>query len=182
MKKLLTILSFVLLAICVQAQTNSSITITNQLPVDEQTFFSSAESYLTSFNPEFTFTNVVLEVGTGYKQVTGVNAASTLDAQYDFERWNVGSAFQFSGVGSAVNAIQAQGGYAIIEHLDTKVDLDLRPGYDFVRKTEVIEPALFISKKMSKNTFLRPGISFPIYFKGRLNTSPTFFFETGFTY
>jgi hypothetical protein len=149
-----------------------------------QTFLATAESYFTSFNTnsDFNWTNCTLEVATGYKQVTGVNAASTVDAQYDFGRWNAGAAFQFSGVGSPVNAFEAQGGYDLIEHYDAKLEADLRAGFDDVKSAGVVEPCVFTAKKPTPNTFFKTGISLPVYTKGKLNTNPTFYIETGFTY
>lgn len=146
-------------------------------------FFASAENYFTSFNTNYTWTHLTLEAATGYKQVTGVNAASTLDVQRDFSgRWDVGLAAQFSGVGSPVNALQAQVGYALVEHFDTKLEADLRAGYDWTRSAAVAEPVLFIGKKLTPNTFLKTGVSLPIYSRGRFNRTPTFYLETGFTF
>ena len=156
---------------------------TNAPPAQtEQTFFTSAQNYLTTFNPAFTWTNVTLEAATGYKQVTGVGATSVVDLQYDLGRWNVGSAFQFSGVGSPVNAVEAQAGYALFEYLDAKVDLDLRAGYDWNVHAGEVEPGLFVAKKMTPNTFAKLGVSLPIYFKGAVSHTPTFYLETGFTF
>lgn len=146
-------------------------------------FFASAENYFTSFNTNYTWSHVTLEAATGYKQVTGVNAASTLEVQRDFSgRWEVGLAAQFSGVGSPVNALQAQVGYGWVEHFDTKLEADLRAGYDWTRSAAVVEPVVFVSKKLTPNTFLKTGVSLPIYSRGRFNRTPTFYLETGFTF
>ena len=165
------------------AQTNvTSLTTNASGGITTETFFQSAGNYLTTFNPAFTWTNVALEAATGYKQVTGAGATSVVDVQYDIGRWNAGTAFQFSGVGSPINAFEAQGGYALIEHLDAKVDFDLRAGYDWTVKAGVVEPGIFIGKKLTQNTFLKTGVSLPVYFKGQLNRNPSFYLETGFTY
>jgi hypothetical protein len=146
-------------------------------------FFASAQNYFTSFNTNYTWTNLTLEAATGYKQVTGVNAASTLDVQYDFSvRWDAGLAAQFSGVGSPVNALQAQVGYGLIEHFDTKLEADLRAGYDWTRDAAVVEPVLFVGKKLTPNTFLKTGVSLSVYSRGVFNRTPTFYLETGFTF
>ncbi len=173
MKKLIAAL-IASAALAVQAQTNGPITV--------QSFATSFEQYMTSFNTNYTFTNVTIEVATGYKQVTGVGAASTLDAQYDFGNLNAGLGLQFSGVGSPINAAEAQFGYAIVNHYDTKVDVDLRAGYDWTRRAGVIEPTIFLEKKMTPNTFTRLGASLPIYTSGQQSTTPTFYVEAGFTY
>lgn len=160
------------LATCAKAQTNITV----------QSFAVSFEQYMTSFNTNYSFTNCKLEVATGYKQVTGIGAASTIDGQYDIGNFNVGMGLQFSGIGSPINAAQAQFGYAIVNHFDTKVDVDLRTGYDWVRKAGVVEPAIFLEKKMTENTFTRLGASLPIYTSGNQSTTPTFYVEAGFTY
>jgi hypothetical protein len=144
-------------------------------------FLGSIQSYFTSFNTNYTWTNVVLEVGTGYKQVTGVNAASTLDIQYDLGRFNLGGALQFSGVGSPINAAEGQVGYTLLQRYDAKLDFDIRGGYDDTVASGVVEPCLFIKKKGTANTYFETGVSLPIYFKQKLNTNPTFFIQTGFT-
>ena len=146
------------------------------------TFLGTVQGYLTSFNTNYTFTGVTLEIGTGYKQVTGVNAASTVDAQYDIGRFNLGAALQFSGVGSPINAAEGQIGYAIIEHYDTKLDANLRGGYDDTVGAPVIEPGLWIKKKGTANTYFETGVSLPIYLRQKFNTNPTFYVQTGFTY
>jgi hypothetical protein len=145
-------------------------------------FLSSAWNYLTSVNTNWTWTNVTFEAATGYKQVTGVNAASVVDAQYDIQKFNAGVSAQFSGVGSAINALEGQIGYDIIEYYDTKLEADLRAGYDWNVRTAVIEPAAFLEKKMTQNTFTKIGLSLPVYFKGTFNRTPTVYAEAGFTY
>lgn len=173
MKTIIAIIAAAVLSISAQAQTNV---------ITPQTFFQTTESYLTSFNTNYTFVGNAIEVSTGYKQVTGVNAASVLDAQYDIARFNIGGSMQFSGVGSPVNALEIGGGYALIEHYDVKLDADLLGGYDWVKKAMVVEPELSISKKMTPNTFTRLAISMPVYSKGSFNRSPSFRVEVGFTY
>jgi len=157
---------------------------TNLPPVaTAQSFLTSAQQYLTAFNTDYTFTNVALEVTTGYKQVTGVNAASYLDAQYDFANgFNLDSSFQFSGVGSAFNAFEGGVGYNVIRHFDTEVNVVLLGGYDQVQKSGVIEPGLTLKKKMTVNTYTEIGLSLPVFFKGNFNSNPTFRAGVGFTF
>ena len=177
-KKLLPALC-VLGALCVslpaKAQTNEVVT--------PQSFFTSAENYLTAFNTNYSFTDISLEISTGYKQVTGVNAASFLDGQYDFANGlNLGASLQFSGVGSAINGAEAGLGYNLIRHFDTAVNAQLLAGYDDVRADGVIEPGLTIKKKMTPNTFMEIGVSLPVFFGGHFNSQPTFRVGTGFTF
>jgi opacity protein-like surface antigen len=150
----------------------------------ETNFISSAQTYFTSFNTNYSWSAVSWELATGYKQVTGVGAANDLMGQHDFDLFgttghviNAGADLQFSGVGSPVNSAQAQLGYAIVEHYDVKADFDLRPGYDWTRGSPEIEPGLFLKKLQTDNTATELGVSLPVYFKGRFSKTPDFFVE-----
>ena len=163
-----------MMAVCsAEGQTN-----TPTLP----NFFTSAEQYLTSFNTNYTFTGVTFEMATGYKQVTGVGAASVIDAQYDINRFHIVTAFQFSGVGSVVNAEEAGIGYDIVEYYDTVLEVNILAGYDSNVRGAEIEPKVDIKKKLTANTFAETGISLPVYFNQRFNNTPSFYLEAGFTF
>ncbi len=157
----------------VQAQTTNA---------PAQTIFNSIQSYFTAFNTNYTWTNVSFEVDSGYAQVTGVNAASKLNLQYDIGNFNLGTSLQFSGVGSAVNAFEGQIGYAIINYYDTKVDVDLRAGYDDTIRGGVIEPLLSLKKKLTPNTYAETALSFPVYTSGTFTKTPTVYIGVGFTF
>jgi hypothetical protein len=180
MKKILTIAALSALAIGAQAQTSTN-QVPNQIP-PAQNFLNTASTWLTSLNPDNTWTNVTLEVGIGYEQVTGAGATSVADAQYDIGQWNVGAAIQYFGVGSAINVAEAQVGYAVLEKEDLKIDLDVRFGYDFNTKDEIAEPGLFLKKKLTTNTYAEAGVSLPFEFKSTFSRNPTFFVETGVTF
>ncbi|MDE2100810.1 MAG: hypothetical protein KGL39_26425 [Patescibacteria group bacterium] len=177
MKKQLTFLAILaavaaIFSCSAKAQTNTPAT-----------FFTSAESYLTSFNTNYTFDGVTLEMSTGYKQVTGINAASFVDAQYNFANGlNIDASIQFSGVGSPINAFQAGIGYNVIKHYDCEVNAVVLAGYDDVKSAGVYEPGLTLKKKLTPNTFAELGISLPIYSTGSFNRNPTFRVGTGFTF
>lgn len=179
MKKIISILT-VAAALTASAQTNS--------PTAPASFFSTASAYLTSFNPAYSWNTVKLEVSSGYKQVTGVNASSVLDVGYDFNTstwingFSIQGTIQFSGVGSAINSGELGIGYAVIQHLDTKVDLVLLGGYDGNRTAAVIEPGIFLKKKLTENTFAETGFSLPVFAKGKFNSNPSVRAEVGFTY
>jgi hypothetical protein len=177
MKKLFLIAALVAAGITINAQTNAPVAAQNA----PTSFFQSLQGYLTSFNTDYTWTNVTFEASTGYKQVTGKPAASTIELQYDMGRWNAGVALQYFGIGSDVNAIEAQAGYAIIQHFDTKIEVDLRGGYDTVRQSGLIEPCLFLEKKTSANTYVKTGCSMPVYFTGKFQQDFTLFVEMGFS-
>lgn len=169
--KLLLITALVTIASISQAQSNN---VTG--------FFSSAQSYLTSFNTNFTWDSVSFEASTGFKQVYNVGAQNVLDLSYNRSRISYGASLGFSGVGTAFNVTEASLGYAVIQHYDTKVVANLAAGYDFNQKAVVIEPGLFIKKKATPNTFFEIGITLPQYVKGTPNRTPAFVAETGFTY
>lgn len=147
------------------------------------TFFTSVEAYMTSFNTNYTFTNNTFDLETGYKQVTGVNAASfaTFD-YYIAQNFEASAEIQYSGVGSAINGGELGVGYAIVNHYDTRLSLYLYGGYDDVRAEGFVESKVEIKKKLTKNTFASIGMSLPIFFKGGFNSEPTFWTGVGFSY
>jgi hypothetical protein len=146
------------------------------------TIFSSIASYFTSFNTNYTWAGVTIEADSGYAQVTGVNASSKLNVQYDIGNFDVGTSLQFSGVGSAINAWEGQVGYAVVNHYDTKVDVLLRGGYDDTTRGGVIEPGISLKKKLSENTYAETAITFPIYTAGTFTRTPTIYIGVGFTF
>ena len=179
MKKLIALLAIAAsLSLAAQAQTTTANPGT--------TFVNSVENYFTSFNTNYTFTGVSLELSSGYKQVAGVNAASELYAQYDLGSFDIAGNFQFSGVGSAINAAELGVGYAFISHYDTKVEASLLGGYDATKNngqgSAVIEPRISLKKKLTTNTYAETAISLPVYFIGKVNTVPSFYIGVGFTY
>ena len=175
-----TPLGYVAKAICILAL--SCVAVAAKAQTNIPSFFDTAQSYLTTFNPAFTWTNVTIEASTGLKQVTGSGATDVAQVQYDFGRWNAGAVIGFEGVGSTVGTVQAQGGYAVLEHFDTKVDLDVQGGYSWYHKAYMVEPELAISKKLTANTFARIGVSIPLYSKGSQNRTPSFEVGAGFTF
>jgi len=155
---------------------------TNLSQVPDQ-FYGTAFQWATSIDTNKDWRTIDLEVATGYKQVNGIGAASDLTAQYNFGRWNAGAWIQFSGVGSAIDAAGAQGGYAIIQDGDLKLETNLRVGYGR-QITErsggvIIEPEIALTKLMTKNTLTKIGLSLPQDCK-RFNNNPTFYVEVGF--
>jgi hypothetical protein len=171
--KLFLIVTMLACAGRLAAQTNT---------VTVPTFFNSVMTYLTSFNTNYTFQGVTFESDTGYKQVTGVGAASVLDMQYDIDKFHIATSLQFSGVGSAFNAEEGGAGYDLIQYYDTALEANLLGGYDETVHSGVIDPGLDIKKKMTPNTFTEIGIALPVYFKEKFNSTPTFKIAAGFTF
>lgn len=174
MKKLILSVIVALGALGASAQTS-----TNALP---QNFFQSVEGYLTSFNTNYTFVGSTFEMATGYKQVTGVGAASVLDAQYDIDRFHILAAGQFSGVGSAFNAIEGGLGYDVVQYYDTVLEANVLLGYDWNEKSGEVEPKIDVKKKLTTNTYTEIGISLPEYFDQKPNNTPSYYIEAGFTF
>jgi hypothetical protein len=146
------------------------------------TFFQSAENYLTTFNTNYTWTNVDYEVSDGLKQVTGSGSTDVINAQRDIDSFVIGASVGFDGVGSTIGTAQLITGYNIYQHYDTEITLEVESGYSWYQKTEVIEPELAIEKKLTANTFARLGVSLPVYFKRAFNRTPTFEAGIGFTF
>lgn len=155
-------------------------------------FLGSVQSYLTSVNTNYTFAGVKLEASSGYKQVNGANAASEVYLQYDFNpSYDAMLNCQFSGLGSAVNAVEGGFGYALINHFDTKVQADILAGWDSTKGNVVkgvnqgalvVEPRVALKKKLTDNTFAETALSLPIYTIGKINTQPSIYIGVGFTY
>jgi hypothetical protein len=165
------------------AQTNT-LTVTNPpaLPPAVQSFATSVQQYFTDLNTNYTWTNVTVEVDTGYKQVTGANAASELYAQYDIKSFDIIAGMQFSGVGSAINGVEIGGGYALISKYDTKLEAQLLFGYDNNRAAAEIEPRLALKKKLSLNTYAVTAVSLPMFSKGQFNSAPSVYIGAGATF
>jgi hypothetical protein len=162
-----------MMAVCsAKAQTNNPAT-----------FFNSVESYLTSFNTNYTFNGVTFEAATGYKQLTGIGAVSVLDVQYDIKRFHVLATGDFTGIGSAFNSLEGGIGYDLINHYDTTLEANIYGGYDFNVNSAMVEPKIDIKKKMTPNTFTEIGISIPEWMNQRkANATPCYFIEGGFTF
>ena len=170
--KLLAIAARIAVSFSVRAQTN---TVPN--------FLQSLESYVTVLNTNFTFTNDTVDIETGYKQVTGANAASFATLDYYFAKsFEAQADIQFSGVGSAVNAGEIGIGYAVFNKYDTRITADVLAGYDDIKASAEIEPKLELKKKLTTNTFASVGISLPVFFKGGFNSQPTFWTGLGVTF
>jgi len=179
MKKLLILAAYAAIA------TTFALSAKGQTNAPAPSFFTTGEKYFTEFNTNYTWQGISISVATGYKQITGVGASSTIDGAYQFgatQRWNAGLELQFSGVGSAFNSYEAQVGYELIQHYDAVLEFDLRGGWDDTHSSAVIEPAVFIKKKLTENTYAEIGASLPVFFKGAFNQDPTLFVESGFTY
>jgi hypothetical protein len=162
-------------------------------------FLTQVETWALTVNTNYNWTNATVQIETGYKQVTGEGAASYIGVTYDFEqRFNAGVEGQFLGVGSAFNAIEVEGGYALYENHDFKLEFDVLGGWDNTRtytqstKTKngtvnslgtgawEVEPELRALKMMTVNTYIMAAYSMPVFSVGRFNAAGEFRAGAGF--
>ena len=178
MKKALLIISLgVLCALAVQPARAQAPAPTNSIP----NFLMQVQTWATSVNTNYDWTNASLQVESGYKQATGVGAASYVTLQYNFaSRWNVGLSGQFYGVGSAFNQVELQGGYALYKNHDFKIEGNMLAGYDNTRSAFVVEPELKVVKMLTVNTYTVSAFSMPFFDKGKFNSSGEFKVGVGF--
>jgi hypothetical protein len=161
-----------------QAQTNSIPT--------PQTFFQTAEGYLTSFNQDYTWESNRLEIAVGADYQSGLQWANDLEAQYDVNGGNfiLGARMRNAGIGGIVEMGEAKVGYSIATYFDTRVEASLYGGYDNQYNCAVVEPELDLRKKLTENTFAGIYISEPIFIQKQTDHEfvPNIGIETGFTF
>lgn len=156
-------------------------------------FFNSAETYFTSFDTNYSWTNIKLEADTGVAQATGSGAVDKIDIGYDLgssSQYRIGLEGEFLGVGSAVNGGEATFGYSILQHYDLRVEAVLGAGYDGLAQNAAgkqvgsfeVEPGLELDKKLTVNTYAKLEASFPVYLTGKFNAVPRIFVGAGFTF
>lgn len=175
MKKIiLAILSFCLV-FSASAQTTNAIT-------PAISFFGTVQSYLTSFNPEYSFDGNKVEVSIGADYAKGQSWADYITAQYNLGKWDVQANFRNLGIGGDLQSVQVGGGYALFQKFDTKVEGYIVGGYSFAREVGIIEPGIVVRKKATANTFYELGLSWPIYTSGAQATAPNIRIGTGFTF
>lgn len=144
---------------------------------------TTAEGYFTSFNPSYSWTNVSWEFDTGYKQVVGQPAANAINLQYDFaNRLEVAISAEFDSIGSPVNSVEPEIGYAVWRYEDTEVDATIGLGYDFNLRAFKADPNLTLKKKLSENTYSFLRIGFPYYAGSAFSRNPEFEIGVGGTF
>jgi hypothetical protein len=150
------------------------------------TFFQTAEGYLTSFNPAYSWESNRLEIEVGADYQSGMQWANDIEGQYDVNGGNVivGARLRNAGIGGVVEMAQAKLGYAIATYEDTRVEASLYAGYDNQYNCAVVEPELDLRKKLTENTFAGVYISEPILVQKHISGEfvPNIGIETGFTF
>ena len=177
MKKLLSLLSIAALALTAATTSPAQTAPTNSIP----NFITQVQTWATTVNTNYDWTNATLQVDSGYKQATGQGASSYLAVQYNFaSAWNVGVEGQFYGIGSAFNSVELQAGYALFRNHDFKIEGNLLAGYDNTRSAFVAEPEIKAVKMMTVNTYTTAGFSMPFFSKGKFDAAGQFKIGVGF--
>jgi hypothetical protein len=197
MKTLLIAVLFSLSVFAARSQTvvtnSSGGTTTTTGVTNIPSFFSSAETYFTSFDTNYSWTTITIEADTGIAQATGKGAVDKIDLGYDLgssSQYRIGLEGEFLGVGSAVNGAEATFGYSLIQHYDLRVEIVLGGGYDGLAENAAskqvgsyeVEPGLELDKKLTANTYAKMEASFPVYFVGKFDAVPRLFVGAGFTF
>ena len=145
-------------------------------------FIQQVAGWGTSFNTNYSWTPVTLQIEDGYKQATGSGASDYLRVQYDLGKFNVGVEGEFLGIGSQFTAGEFEAGYTLFSKYDFKIEANLLAGYDRGVKAAEIEPELKITKLITANTYATAGFSLPWFSKGAFNSSGQFRVGAGFTF
>jgi hypothetical protein len=174
----------------VSAQAQS---ITNSL-LPGQTFFQTAEQYLTSANTNYTWTNVTCEASVGADYMSSVQWANDLNLQYDLSGSGTGvppvirplsldGDMRNAGIAGTVESLEGGIHYSFVQYYSVKLQGGAHIGYDFFRNSVVIEPDLGINSRLTENTFAGLRLSLPVWLHGKpLNNIPDIRFQTGFTF
>lgn len=156
----------------------SSQPATNNLP----NFINQVAVWGTSFNTNYNWSTVKVQIEDGYKQATGSGASDYLRVQYDRNAFNAGIEGEFLGVGSQFTAVEAEVGYALVSKYDFKLEANLLAGYDRDRKAFEVEPELKATKMLTGNTYATVGLSLPWFAKGTFDGTPQIRAGAGFTF
>lgn len=176
MKKLmLTALAAFTIAITSHAQGIASTNAPN--------FVDSAIAYATSYNTNYTFDTVKLDIETGYRQANGTGASSFAKlGYYATPKIQLNAQIGYFGIGSPINSFEAGISFSVFQKYDVRVTAEVNGGYDDNIRAGVIEPGLEAKKKLSPNTYASIGLYLPYYVGKPFNTSPTFTSGVGATF
>lgn len=152
--------------------------VTNSIP----NFINQVAVWGTSFNTNYNWSNVRVQIEDGYKQANGSGAADYLRFQYDRKAFNLGVEGEFLGVGSQFTAVEAEAGCALISKYDFKLEANLLAGYDRSLKSFEVEPELKATKMLTVNTYVTAGLSIPWFAKGAFDATPQIRAGAGFTF
>ncbi len=151
---------------------------TNAIP----NFLNQVMVWGTSFNTNYNWSAVKVQIEDGYKQATGSGASDYLRLQYDPNAFSLGVEGEFLGLGSQFTAVEAEAGCALISKYDFKLEADVLAGYDRGVKSFEVEPELKAAKLLTANTYVTAGISLPWLAKRTFDATPQFRVGAGFVF
>jgi len=170
-------------AAAVSSALTSTAQTTNSALTTPVTFADSVIAYGTSYNTNYSFDAVKLDLETGYRQANGVGASSFAKlGYYVTPAIQLNAEIGYFGIGSPINAFEAGVGYAVFQKYDLRVTVEIDGGYDDNQRTGFVEPGLEVKKKLTTNTYASIGIYLPYYVGEQFNTSPTFTTGVGATF
>lgn len=163
-----------------------ALTAQAQIATNTQSFFATAEGYVSSFNTNLlTFrTNDTVDVWTGMEYVSGVNTAASLGISYNaiaLKTATLGleSITRNAGINGVILS-QAAGLNIQKVYYDTKFEGYVNGGYDFSLRQPVGEVGARIFKALTDNTFA--GIGIGERFGLKVSSFPTFSIFAGFKF
>lgn len=156
----------------------SPATSTNSIP----NFINQVAVWGTSFNTNYDWSAVKVQIEDGYKQATGSGASDYLRVQYDKGAFNLGVEGEFLGIGSQFTAVEAEAGFALISKYDFKLEANVLAGYDRGIKSFEVEPEIKATKMLTVNTYATVGVSMPWLAKRTFDGTPQFRVGAGFTF
>jgi len=168
--------------LCASAPSSHAQTATNSLAQTLPNFIQQLTTWGTSYNTNYNWSPVTVQIEDGYKQATGSGASDYLRLQYDLGKFNVGVEGEFLGVGSQFTAGEFEAGFALFEKYDFKIEASLLAGYDRGLKAAEVEPEIKVTKLITANTYATAGFSMPWFSKGAFNASGQFRIGAGFTF
>jgi hypothetical protein len=201
MKNIILIAALISLAIfgggrTARCQTTNSLT-QSQMAMPPESFFLSAEQYLTGANTNYTWADNTFEIAAGADYMSSVNWVNYLDGQFDLNSATapVSSAWTFedrlaieakirnAGIAGTVDSVEAGPELTFISYYSVKLESGVDGDYDLDRSSAIIEPKLTLRDKLTPNTFAGVCLSLPIWVNGKpLNNVPDIGLEAGFTY
>lgn len=157
MKKLILSLGFLAMTLASQAQTN---------------FFTTAFTWATSFNTNYTWTNATLELYTGTVNYNNQNMEAIFGIRVDpWKGLDTGLEIQNVSALGTVSQLSGVLGYSL-SHYDFRMSGEVSGGWRPIDNVAVFTPRLVIEKLMTQNTATKLVLGIPVNTKGKQNFTP----------
>jgi len=184
MKKLIAIVSIMMLVLSVNAQTTTAGFIeaapivsptpapavaTPTTPAD---FFSGIPGWMSTVNTNQSWLTSPFSIWTAANYQAGLNTSAEIGGSYDLwiPKPNLAVSFDgaFRNAGIAGTIVSGQGGFGLsILHYDLKPTLSLDSGYNASLGSGYVEPAFTLSKKMTASTYVALSLNYDFFFQGK---------------